>query len=175
MGYGKCYVDFSYNEQGHLIATIEADKSNYYTKGVSGSFDLTTGEGDVKERAYTGAKEEHDVKRARETKDYSDTVWKSSKTWSPCRIIKDQNGGYILQKGEWGGPVVDGKRTQRVWKTTQRFMAFEEIGHDANYDYLSIKKRDGTTMVVNQLGSELSQRQVQRLLHGRGNGMKGPS
>lgn len=76
--YGKSYVDFSFNEKGQLIATIEADKTNNYTKGVSGYYNLDTGEGDVRERSYRGSKEEHDQKK-KSTSQVSQNVEKITK------------------------------------------------------------------------------------------------
>lgn len=57
---GRSYIDFAFNNKGELIATIEADKTNYYTKGVSGIVNLSQGTGDLRERTYNGFKEEHD-------------------------------------------------------------------------------------------------------------------
>lgn len=56
--YGKSYIDFFFNERGQLVAEVEADR-NYYTKGVSGQLNIDTGEGEVKERAYRGLKDEY--------------------------------------------------------------------------------------------------------------------
>lgn len=61
--FGESYIDFQSNENGELVATIESDNTNYYSKGVSGRFNLYTEEGDVKERSYVGAKKEHDKKK----------------------------------------------------------------------------------------------------------------
>lgn len=61
--YGKCYIDFRFNDQGELIATVEADKNNYHTKGISGTLNINSGEGEVKERKYWGSKKDYDRKR----------------------------------------------------------------------------------------------------------------
>ena len=64
--YGESYVNFSFNDRGELLAVIEADKTNYYSKGVSGRYNLTTGTGEISERRYMGAKKEHKAKKKTE-------------------------------------------------------------------------------------------------------------
>ena len=59
--YGESYVDFTFNEKGELLAVIESDNINYYTKGVSGTYNLTTGVGDISERKYSGAKKDRSL------------------------------------------------------------------------------------------------------------------
>ena len=66
--YGKSYIEFGFNERGEVLATVECDNTNYYTKGVSGYFNLSNGSGEVCERQYAGAKEDHDAKPARQEK-----------------------------------------------------------------------------------------------------------
>jgi hypothetical protein len=56
--YGESYIDFSFNDKGELIATIEAD--NYQARGVSGRYNLKTGKGEISERTYAGKKSTHD-------------------------------------------------------------------------------------------------------------------
>ena len=59
--YGKSYVDFTFNERGEVIAAVECDNTNYYSKGVSGLFNLHTGKGELRQRQYAGSKEMHDA------------------------------------------------------------------------------------------------------------------
>lgn len=56
--YGESYIDFSFNDKGELIATIEAD--NYQARGVSGRYNLKTGKGEISERTYAGKKSTHE-------------------------------------------------------------------------------------------------------------------
>lgn len=60
--YGESYVDFSFNEKGELLAVIESDNINYYTNGVSGTYNLTTCVGDIFERKYAGAKKDRSLR-----------------------------------------------------------------------------------------------------------------
>lgn len=56
--YGESYIDFTFNDKGELMATIEAD--NYQGCGVSGHYNLKTGKGQVSERKYVGMKKDHE-------------------------------------------------------------------------------------------------------------------
>ena len=67
---GKSYVDFTFCENGDLMATVEADSHNYYTKGVSGVLNITKGEGRIVRRQYAGSKEAYE-KKQREIEDIS--------------------------------------------------------------------------------------------------------
>lgn len=60
---GKSYIDFRRNSKGEWEAIIEADNYwNHSSKGVSGKYNLTTGECNIKARDYKGLKSVHDKK-----------------------------------------------------------------------------------------------------------------
>ena len=52
--YGKSFVDFSLNEQGELVAKVEVDPENYYSKGISGTYNFTTKQNLIKGRKSSG-------------------------------------------------------------------------------------------------------------------------
>ena len=94
--YGKSYVYFHYDQKGHHIAHIEADPTNYYTKGVTGRIDMNSGRVEINERSYRGSKESHDwaERNPREiyiSSDNIDTV-KLPEGFS----IKNSEGKYLL-------------------------------------------------------------------------------
>lgn len=52
--YGKSFVDFSLNEQGELVAKVEVDPENHYSKGVSGTYNFATQQNSIKGRKSFG-------------------------------------------------------------------------------------------------------------------------
>lgn len=69
--HGESYVDFSFNEKGHLIATVECDPQDYYTYGISGVLNIETGEGSVVRRGFRGTAEEERRRRQKIQDNYA--------------------------------------------------------------------------------------------------------
>lgn len=92
------------------------------------------------------------------------------------RIKKESDGTYKLQHLDWDrNSAVDGKYTKRVWYNEARFTSFSEVANDVNGVYFKIKDFDtGKTRYINQYGSDLSNRQLQKLGLGGGKGYGGP-
>ena len=65
--HGKSYIDFKFDEKGHLIAHIELDPTNSYTKGRQGDFELDTGKRKLSPREYRGTPEEYAQKQAKQS------------------------------------------------------------------------------------------------------------
>ena len=93
------------------------------------------------------------------------------------RIKKEADGVYKLQHLDWDKKsAVDGEYTKQVWYNEARFTSFSEIANDANGHYFQIKDFDtGKTRYINQYGSDLSNKQQQRLGLANGNKMGGRS
>ena len=61
--HGESYIDFSVDAQGHLIAAIECDPTDYYSYGISGKIDLVTMEGSIARRNFRGSREEEKARK----------------------------------------------------------------------------------------------------------------
>ncbi len=69
--YGESYIDFSIDERGNLIAAIESDPTNRYTRGLTGKVNITTGEGTITIRKYRGS-EKDEYCRLQERANFTD-------------------------------------------------------------------------------------------------------
>lgn len=166
--HGESYVDFTYNEKGHLVATVEADPVQAHHEGVCGQVNCSKGEGVLQKRSYCG------YKQAQQAQTHSEKVlWQSGRSGIDCRIIQNREGKYELQEGQPGGKIVNGRYSEMIWRTTKRFIRFNKIAQKGDNDYFSIVKQDNSRAIIDNHGNEISQRELQRLGIS-GHGYKGP-
>jgi hypothetical protein len=80
-------------------------------------------------------------------------VWKSEYSLSTPRILKIKDDEYILQNSKPAPPVVNGRYTGIKWSNEEYFADFKVLPvKDSTYDYILIKKNDGSMDVINQFG-----------------------
>lgn len=92
------------------------------------------------------------------------------------RIKKESDGTYKLQHLDWDkSSAVNGKYTKQGWYLKAKFTSFTEVAKDANGVYFKIKDFDtGKTRYINQHGTDLSGRLLQKLGLSGGKGYGGP-
>lgn len=61
--YGESYIDFSYNEKGELVGSVECDPKDNYKSGLSGQVNIKTGESSVARRTFCGSREEEKARK----------------------------------------------------------------------------------------------------------------
>ncbi len=104
-------------------------------------------------------------------------VKKFTADFQQFRIKKEADGTYKLQQLEpdTSSPVIDHKYSKNAWFVKAKFTSFSEVEKDANGVYFKIKDYNtGKTRYISQYGNDLSNRQLQKLGIGTGNGYGGP-
>lgn len=69
--HGKSYIDFSYNEKGELVGSVECDPKDHYTSGLSGQVNIKTKESTVARRTFRGSMEEERIRKQKIKDNYA--------------------------------------------------------------------------------------------------------
>ena len=90
--HGESYIDFSIDQNGHLVAAIECDPHNYYTYGISGKVNLGTDEGFIARRDFRGTAEQNRARKQKTQDTYArfTAAAEENKKNNP----KQKKGGY---------------------------------------------------------------------------------
>lgn len=69
--HGKSYIDFSYNEKGELVGSVECDPKDHYTSGLSGQVNIKTKESTVARHTFRGSMEEERIRKQKIKDNYA--------------------------------------------------------------------------------------------------------
>ena len=120
-------------------------------------------------------KEQQSAPAAKPAKPDYEIVARFSDGENEFRIKKEADGTCKLQQLDWDDrSVVNGKATTKAWYKKAQFTAFKVLDRDSTHLYLRIKDLSGKTRYINQYGNDLSDKQLQKLGIGTGNGYGGP-
>ena len=69
--HGESYIDFSFNEDGHLTASVECDPTDRHTYGLTGVLNIETGKGSVERRDFRGSAEDERIRKQKIRENYA--------------------------------------------------------------------------------------------------------
>lgn len=69
--HGESYIDFSFNEDGHLTASVECDPTDRHTYGLTGVLNIETGKGSVERRDFRGSAEDERIRKKKIRENYA--------------------------------------------------------------------------------------------------------